>query len=183
MSTRSHGEMVQHPLRQISGLVKTDPLFEGVGALQFGWGARLHARMLGLKRGPEEDSGSFWMRIHRMGHQCMKKHNTSPVSTFRVQKSTERPVTSHASTNHTLWQKCYTVVTSAGGVNNNKTGRVNGNKWSGVHPARLACWRWEQGFEISYGKHTRGENDNANSVGWKALAQLRPEWKAIEYQL
>ena len=37
------------------------------------WGARLHARMLGLKRGPEEDIGSFWMRIHRMGHQFMKK--------------------------------------------------------------------------------------------------------------
>ena len=36
---KSHGsvrEMVQHPLRQISGLVKTDPLFQGVGALQSG---------------------------------------------------------------------------------------------------------------------------------------------------
>ena len=76
---KSHGsvrEMVQHPLRQISGLVKTDPLFQGVGALQFGlaewimdldkkqeahmasWSAQLHASVLGLRRGPEEDIGS-----------------------------------------------------------------------------------------------------------------------------
>ena len=49
------------------------------------WGARLRARMLGVRE-PEEDIGSFWMRIHRMGHQCMKQHNTSPVSSSRVQK-------------------------------------------------------------------------------------------------
>ena len=43
------------------------------------WRARLHARMIGVRRGPEEDIGSFWMWIQRMGHQCMKKHHTSPV--------------------------------------------------------------------------------------------------------
>ena len=76
--------MVHHPLRQISGPDKADRLFQSVSAVQSGmaewtvefdekqvshlasWGARLHARMLGLKRGPEEDIGSFWMRIHRM---------------------------------------------------------------------------------------------------------------------
>ena len=98
-------------------------------------------------------------------------------------KNTERPVTSHVSMNRTPWQKCSTAVTSVGGVNNNKIGKVNGNKGRSVHSARFACWRWEQDFELSYGKHTRGENENAISVGWKALlAQLRPEWKTLEQQ-
>ena len=67
------------------------------------WGARLHARMLGVRRGPVEDIGSFWMRMHRMGHQNMKLHNTSPVSTFRG-RNTEWLVTSHVSANHTFLQ-------------------------------------------------------------------------------
>ena len=54
------------------------------------------------------------------------------------------------------------------------------NKWGGVHPARFACWRWEQDFEDTYGIHTREENVHAINVGWKAIAQERTEWKKLE---
>ena len=63
------------------------------------------------------------MRIHRMGHQCMKKHNTSPVSTFFVQKHRMASHFARLDESHTLWQMCSIVVASVGGVNNNKTGR------------------------------------------------------------
>ena len=36
---------------------------------------------------------------------------------------------------------------------------VNGGKGGGVHSARFACWRWEQDFEISYGRSTRDEEN------------------------
>ena len=83
------------------GLDKTNPLLQSVSAIQSGMAKRLldphkkagisscflggttpraHARR--QRRGPEEDTGSFWMRIHRMGHQCTKLHNTSLVNTF-----------------------------------------------------------------------------------------------------
>ena len=48
---------------------------------------------------------------------------------------------------------------------------VNGNKWGGVHPARFACKRWEQDFDLSYGRSTRDEGENAINVSWKALEQ------------
>ena len=57
---------------------------------------------------------------------------------------------------------------------------TNGDKWKGVHPARFACWRWEQDFETSYGKNTRKENVDATKVGWKAIAQERNVWKSLE---
>ena len=64
---KSHGsvrEMVQHPLRQISGLVKTDPLFQGVGALQSGmaeWIMDLDEK----KKKKQETHLAFWsVRLH-----------------------------------------------------------------------------------------------------------------------
>ena len=35
-------------------------------------------------------------------------------------------------------------------------------------------------FELSYGRSTRDEGENAITVGWKTTAQSRPEWKALE---
>ena len=58
-------------------------------------------------------------------------------------KSTEWPVTSHASMNHTLWQKCSNCRDLSSWRQQQQDWEVNGNKWSGVHPARFACWRWE----------------------------------------
>ena len=43
---------------------------------------------------------SFWMRLHRMGHHCVKQHNTNPVSTFRLQKHRKNGWSLRASRRH-----------------------------------------------------------------------------------
>ena len=85
-------------------LTKTNPLLQSVNAVQSGMAERLldpckksgissgflvehgSTRACSASGGVEEDIGSFWMRMHRMGHQCMKQHNTSLVNTVRTQK-------------------------------------------------------------------------------------------------
>ena len=143
------------------------------------WGARLLARMLGVRRGPEEDIGSFRMRTNRMGHQCMKQHNTSPVCTFRVQKHKMAGHLARLDDSHIV-AKLLRCRDLSWWRQQQQKWDVNGNIWCGVHPARFACWRWEQDFELSYGWSTRDEGENANHVGWKATAQSRLEWKALE---
>ena len=143
------------------------------------WSARIHARMLGLRRGPDEDIGSFWMRIHRMGHQCMKKHNTSPVNAFHVQKHRMAGHFARLEETHTVAKVLHCRDLSWWRQKQQEL-KVNGNKWRGVHPARFACWRWEQDFEDTYGIHTREESVHAINVGWKAIAQERTEWKKLE---
>ena len=145
-------------------LLKRIPLFQGVGVLQscmakwimdFDEKNRRHIllpgvrgstpRMLGLKRGPEEDIGSFWMRIHRMGHQCMKQSTTSPVSTFRVQKHRMAGHFARLEESHIVAKVLHCRDLSWWRQQQHDW-EVNGKKWSGVRPARFACWRWEQDF-------------------------------------
>ena len=138
------------------------------------WSARLHARMLGLMKGPEEDVGSFWLRIHRMGHLCMKKYDASPVNRFRIQKHSMSGHFARLEESHVV-AKVLHCRDLSGWRQKQEDWEVNGDEWCGVHPARFACWRWEQDFEYSYGKCTRVENENAINVGWKAMAQRRME--------
>ena len=58
---------------------------------------------------------------------------------------------------------------------------VNGNTRSGV---ALSTRRLlEMGTRLrALGRDVCGENEDAINVGWKATAQLRPEWKALEQQ-
>ena len=117
--------------------------------------ARLHARMLGVSRGP--------MRIHRMGHRCMKQHKTFLVNTFRVQKHRMTGHTSHDSTTRIFLPKTLHCRDFSWWRQQQQNWEVNGDKWSGVHPARFACWRWEQDFELSCGRSMRDEAENADS--------------------
>ena len=147
-----------------------DPYQEaGVPFGLLGWSApRTHARS------EKRTRGRHWFLLDadtQNGHQCMKQHNTSLVSTCRVQK---HRMAGHF---HTLLQTCSIVVLRQQQQNT----EVNGNKWRGVHPARFACWRWEQDFELSYGRSTRDDGENAINVGWNATAQQRPEWRALEH--
>ena len=102
-ATKCHGcvrEGVEHTLRYNSGPVKANSLLQSVSNVQprmAEWlldphekagissgflGARLHVRVLGIRRVATEDIGSFWMRVRRVGHQRMKQHDTSRVNTF-----------------------------------------------------------------------------------------------------
>ena len=116
---------------------------------------------------------------NRTGHQCMKQHNTSPVSTFRIQKHRMACHFARLDNLHIVAEllHCRDVSWCR---QQQQNWEVNGNNWSDGHPARFACWRWEQDFELSYGRSTRDEGENANSVCWKATAQSRPGWKALE---
>ena len=90
----------QHTLRHNPGFDKTHPLLQVVNALQPGMTERLldpceDARiLLGFleRTAPRAHArhwtlvGSFWMWMHRVGHQCMKQRDTSLVTTFRTQK-------------------------------------------------------------------------------------------------
>ena len=73
-------------------------------------------------------------------------------------ETTEWLVTSQVSTTRTLLPKCSTVV----------------------HLARFVWKREEKGFELSHGPSMRDADESAAGVGWKAAAQSRPEWKALE---
>ena len=134
------------------------------------WSARLHACMIGLRRGPEEDIGSFWMRIHGMGHQCMKKHDTSLVSTFRVQKTQHgRSLRTRRLAHCGRSAHCRDLSWRQ----QQQNWEVNGNKWSGV---ALSTRRLlEMGTRLrALGRDVCSENEDALNVGWKATAQLRP---------
>ena len=61
----------------------------------------------------------FWMRLHRMGLQCMKKHDTSPVTAFRSQMHS----TLHDSTTRTSRPRRFIAVTSAGSDNKSNIGK------------------------------------------------------------
>ena len=114
-----------------------------------------------------------------MGHQCMKKYNTSPVNTFRIQKHRMAGHFAVLEESHTV-AKVLNCRDLSRWRQKQQDWEVNGNKWGGVHPAKFACWRWEQDFEDAYGNDTRKENVHAIKVGWKAIAQERNEWKKLE---
>ena len=126
-----------HSLRFNSGPVETNSLHQSAGAfppemakwpldpykktgVPFGLlgssAPRAHARR--KNRGPEEDIGSFSMRILRTGHQCMKQHNTSSVSDD-----------SH------IVSKLFHCRDLSWWRQQQQNSEVNGSKWGSVHPA------------------------------------------------
>ena len=183
-------EIFKNTLRYKTELVETNSLLKSVCALLLvmaKWllgvsfwplGVLGSTHAFGVRR-PEEDIGSFWMRIHRMGHQCVKQHNTSPVSTFRVQKHRMARHFARLDDSHIVANLLHCRDLSWWREQLQKW-EVNGNGWGGVHPACFACWRCEQDLELSYGRSTRNEGANAINVGWKATAQSQPEWTALE---
>merc|ERR1712232_609137 len=38
------------------------------------WGARIAARCFRIRRFPSEEMGQFWRRLHRIGHQRLRRH-------------------------------------------------------------------------------------------------------------
>ena len=141
------------------------------------WCARLHARMLGVRRGPEADIGSLWMRLHFLTpvHETVQHVSCEHVPSIGTQNGWSlRTTRRHA-------HRCPNAPLSRSQLvrQQQQNWELNGDKWSGVHPARVACWRWEHDFELSCGT-MRDEAESATSVGWKATAQSRPEWKALE---
>ena len=88
------------------------------------WGARLHARMLGSRRGPEEDIGSFLDADTKNGssvHEKTQYLSCEHVPCSKTQNGGSLR-TSRRHT-HTLWQKCSIVVIAVGGVSNRKIGK------------------------------------------------------------
>ena len=55
-------------------------------------------------------------------------------------------------------------------------------KWSGLHPKRFNCYRWEAQLTEYYGEATLAKYDDPpEGVGWMLRATDRDAWKASEH--
>ena len=145
------------------------------------WSAQFHARMLGTRRGATEDTGAFWTRMRRMVHQCTKQHDAFLVSTFRTQEHKMAGNLARLDDTYIV-ARTLLIRDLSWWRQHQQNGGVDGDKKSGVHRKRFACWKWERDLELSHGPSMRYLADCEKTCGSKATAQARPRWKALEQQ-
>ena len=141
------------------------------------WAARLAARVVGIKRYPDEEMGQFWRRLHREGHKLLLRFNADPVRLYRTQV--------HRFGGHLARMSDDKIPKQALLTRPLAWWRFQQDGWtdrhSGLHPRRFNCWRWEAHFEEHYGAAMLSDADSsAISVGWLHRAQDRDGWKQGE---
>ena len=135
------------------------------------WGARLVARVVGLRRAGDEDFGRFWRRMHRVGHNILRKLGGGMV----VRRLTQlHAYAGHAarSTNELLYNALRTRCLAWWRYQQ----ALYESKRNGVHPKRFKAWRWEAQVVAFYGE-AETEDVTANA-GWMRLAQSREAWRS-----
>ena len=141
------------------------------------WAARLAARVVGIKRYPDEVMGQFWRRLHREGHKLLIRFNADPVRLYRTQV--------HRFGGHLARMSDDKIPKQALMTRPLAWWRFQQDGWtdrhSGLHPKRFNCWRWEAHFEEHYGAAMLSDADASPiSVGWIHRAQERDRWKQGE---
>jgi hypothetical protein len=110
------------------------------------WGARLMARVAGVRRNAGEEIGQFWRRLHRVGHNWMRFLGGGVPVRRRLQL--------HRFAGHCarLGSGLVRVAlrTSCLAWWRFQQNRFH-SKWHGLHPRRFYCWRWEAQFADIYG--------------------------------
>ena len=140
------------------------------------WAARLVARIKGVTRNHDEEMGQFWRRLHREGHKLLVEFDADPVVTYRLLV--------HRLGGHLARMPDESVPKQALMTRPLAWWRAEQAKWddkySGLHPKRFNCWRWEAHFEDWYGAAVVTEDQAPVEVGWLSRAQTRHLWKKGE---
>jgi hypothetical protein len=139
------------------------------------WGARMASRVKGVRRHPDEELGQFWRRLHREGHSLMQRFDWHPVHQCRRMLHRFAGHTARAPELSTAKQVLL-LRPMAWWRDEQSRWRC---KWSGLHPRRFNCWRWESQLTSFYGD-VAAKKCSPMQVGWMAKAQDREQWKAAE---
>ena len=133
------------------------------------------SRVKGVRRYQDEDLGQYWRRLHREGHALMQRYDLNPVHQYRRML--------HRFAGHTARAPESSVAKQALLVRPMAWWRevqlLWGGKWSGLHPRRFNCWRWEAQLTGYYGD-VPAQVCSPLHVGWMARAQDRSLWKSSE---
>ena len=133
------------------------------------WGARIFARVAGIRPKVDDAEGDFWRRMHRFGHGLMTASGGN-VDTFRRRRL-------HSFAGH--------IARATGSVANVALHTRSLAWWRAFqgrqllkHPRRFYPWRWEEQLTSHYGEEASFFIDEA--VGWMRKAQNRSTWKELE---
>ena len=130
------------------------------------WGARMIARVVVVKRAPDDDGVSHWRKMHRVGHTLLKTcggvniHRRRRLHGFagHIARVPEGTLYNALRTRSLSWWRAFQ------------------SRKLVKHPGRFSAWRWEQQFEDLYGVEASIFVDE--DVGWRALASDRGTWRA-----
>ena len=138
------------------------------------WGARLMARVVGVRRNAGEEIRQFWCRLHRTGHSWMRIIGGGVPVRRRLQL--------HRFAGHCVCSG-NGLVRLALRTRCLAWWRFQQNrfhsKWHGLHPRRFHCWRWEAQLVEHYGE-SEVLNPYIEDVGWMLTAAAREVWRAEE---
>ena len=129
-------------------------------------GARTIARVVMVKRGPDDDGVTHWQRMHSVGHSLLQAHGGVDVQRLRrihgfagqLARAPDDILHTALRTRSLSWWRAFQ------------------SKRLLKHPKRFSAWRWEQPLEDHYGPAASMFIDE--DVGWRAVALDRGEWKA-----
>ena len=133
------------------------------------WGARIMARVVGLRPRVEEDSAEFWRRLFRTGHKIMDAYGGS-LEVRRRQRL-------HAFAGH-LARQPDALPGVALRTRSLAWWRFFQQTGGQTHPKQFKPWRWEEQLVAYYGEACSVFVDE--SVGWMQAAQERGEWKNLQ---
>jgi hypothetical protein len=139
------------------------------------WGARMMATVAGTRRAPTEVIECWWRRLHRSGHLLLKRLGADP--------EVARRQILHRWAGHVARMPLHTQPAQALRTRSLQWWRHaqhnhTDKKWTGAHPRRFGCWRWESQISEVHGE---GYSSTAEAnTGWLLTAQCRASWRSAE---
>ena len=141
------------------------------------WSARAVARIAGTRRRPEEPFADYWRRIHRRGHIILQR--------FSLDLYASQQLAVHRMAGHFARMPSESLPHIALCTRALAWWRFNQSRWtckfSGLHPQRFNCFRWESQIVEHYGEAELSVySASPVTCGWMRAAQCRVSWKAQE---
>ena len=138
------------------------------------WGARLMARVVGIRPSPRKDTGGYWRRLHRKGHAWMR---TVGGGVNQRRRRCLHRYAGHLARMTSGMPRSALRIRSLAWWRFRKSRFVS--KHCGLHPKRFsALSRWEAQLTAAHGE-AKTEDVEVN-VGWLSTASDRVAWKGRE---
>ena len=138
------------------------------------WIARTVSPILGIKRGVKEAMDQWWRRLHRAGHEVLKKRIQSLSN--KAERLTHRwgGHVARLPTGHWLAEVLRMRVVQCWRWAQQK----HTDNWPGVHPKRYKIFRWEDQL---CRRHSEGCTKHPwENTGWWRDARHRLSWRRAE---
>ena len=142
------------------------------------WCARLLSQMVGFKRNPNEDSATFWKKLHHKGHDLARVFAVSPVDLYLRTKHRLAGGILPVLKMTVLCIRCWCAEIWLGGVRNNAYGArrilVGATRRGSTRGAGNRVWSGRTGVRGWSVVETHGQ------WVWTAVAQNKCQWKTGE---